>query len=169
MSGVFSGGLVYEYSEEGNKYGLVQINGNSVQELDDFKALQSAYSAQKDPSGDGGYKTNGAASNCPAQSSNWAVSNDNLPALPSPAKKYLSDGAGKGAGLTGAGSQNAGTGSSATASSGSGAVASTAPANPSASAKKASASSLRGPELTIAPIVCTLVVLFSSVLGMALL
>lgn len=32
MTGVYSGGLVYEYSEEGSKYGLVKINGNNVEE-----------------------------------------------------------------------------------------------------------------------------------------
>jgi len=40
MTSVYSGGLVYEYSEEPNKFGLVSISGSSVTELPDFAALQ---------------------------------------------------------------------------------------------------------------------------------
>ncbi|KAL3231645.1 1,3-beta-glucanosyltransferase GAS4 [Nakaseomyces bracarensis] len=44
MSSVFSGGLVYEFSEEPNNYGLVKINtDNSVQILPDFKVLKHKY------------------------------------------------------------------------------------------------------------------------------
>ena len=37
MSSVFSGGLVYEYSNETNNYGLVQIDGDKVTKLTDLK------------------------------------------------------------------------------------------------------------------------------------
>jgi hypothetical protein len=90
MTSVFSGGLVYEYSQEGNNFGLVTINGGSVSENDDFNALQSALSSQSNPSGDGGYKANGSPSTCPPQSSSWDVSGDALPAIPEPAKAYVS-------------------------------------------------------------------------------
>lgn len=121
MTGVYSGGLVYEYSETGNNYGLVTINGDSVVEGHDFYALQSAYANTPNPSGDGGYNQTGGASSCPAYDApNWLVKNDDLPAIPAPALKYMSQGAGKGPGLNGPGSQNAGTQSTGTATAGSG-------------------------------------------------
>jgi len=44
MSGVFNGGLVYEYSQEPSNYGLLEINSDgSVKLLSDFDALQSQY------------------------------------------------------------------------------------------------------------------------------
>lgn len=44
MTGVFSGGLVYEYSEEPNNYGLVTINSdNSVDLKEDYENLLSQF------------------------------------------------------------------------------------------------------------------------------
>lgn len=44
MSGVFSGGLVYEYSQESHEYGLVQVyKNNTVQLLQDFVNLSEQY------------------------------------------------------------------------------------------------------------------------------
>lgn len=44
MAGVFSGGLVYEYSEEPNEYGLVTINSdNSIDLKADYQNLLSEY------------------------------------------------------------------------------------------------------------------------------
>ena len=57
MSSVFSGGLVYEYSNETNNYGLVQINGDKVTKLTDFENLKNEYGKVSDPRGDGGYST----------------------------------------------------------------------------------------------------------------
>jgi 1,3-beta-glucanosyltransferase GAS5 len=125
MTSVYSGGLVYEYSEEGSGYGLVNIKGNSVSETSDFKALQQALAKTK-PSGDGGYKANGSPSKCPQRSHTWEVTDftgEELPSIPDGAKKYMGSGAGKAPGLDGPGSQNAGGTSTGTASAGSGAVA----------------------------------------------
>lgn len=123
MSSVYSGGLVYEYSEEGSGYGLVNINGNSVSELPDFDALKTALE-ENTISGDGGYKQNLPPSKCPAPSNTWEVhdfSGADLPAIPDGAVKYLNDGAGDGPGLNGDGSQWATDGASdSTASPGSG-------------------------------------------------
>lgn len=50
MSSVFSGGLVYEYSNETNNYGLVQIDGDKVTKLTDFENLKmntAKYPTQK--------------------------------------------------------------------------------------------------------------------------
>ncbi|CAJ2511365.1 Uu.00g069900.m01.CDS01 [Anthostomella pinea] len=44
MTGVFSGGVVYEYAQEPNNYGLATVNSdNSVDLLDDFRTLQKQY------------------------------------------------------------------------------------------------------------------------------
>ncbi|KAI0392735.1 glycoside hydrolase family 72 protein [Xylariaceae sp. FL0594] len=45
MTGVFSGGVVYEFAQEENNYGLAQVNDdNSVELLADYRTLQSQYS-----------------------------------------------------------------------------------------------------------------------------
>ncbi|KAJ9068267.1 1 3-beta-glucanosyltransferase gel4 [Entomophthora muscae] len=44
MQDVFSGGFIYEYSNESNNYGLVKINGNNVEKLKDFYTVQSQFS-----------------------------------------------------------------------------------------------------------------------------
>jgi len=184
MTPVYSGGLVYEYSNEASNYGLVTVSGSSVSELPDFAALQSAYANTPNPQGDGGYNATGGASGCPAYDSpNWAVMNDTLPAIPAPAEKYMTQGAGKGPGLTGAGSQNAGTESSGTATAGSGQV--TATATPSSSGTgssssssgssassathKAAAAALRVSEASFAPLFCAMVVIASTFFGATLL
>lgn len=165
MTNVYSGGLVYEYSEEGSGYGLVKISGSSVTETDDFAALASAFSKTPAPSGDGGYQSNLAKSNCPSESSTWEVKDftgEELPAIPEEAEKYMSSGAGTGPGLTGAGSQDAGGASTATAQPGSGSV--TAVASGSATSKGAAGSLIMG-ELGMAPFVCTGVMMMFSLLG----
>jgi hypothetical protein len=43
MTGVFSGALAYEFTQETNDYGLIEINGTSATLLNDYLALQSAY------------------------------------------------------------------------------------------------------------------------------
>lgn len=148
MTGVFSGGLVYEYSQEGNGYGLVTINGDSVVEDADFGYLQTAFANTSNPSGNGGANATSAASVCPTASAEWEVSNDNLPALPAAAEKYMTNGAGTGPGLTGAGSQNAGnssTESAGTAAAGSEGSTATTSATSSSSTTKSAAATLRSP------------------------
>jgi len=178
MTPVYSGGLVYEYSEEGNNYGLVTISGSSVTENQDFQNLMTALKNTTAPSGNGGYNANGQASTCPSQSSTWEVTSFNgeeLPAIPSAAEAYMKNGAGKGPGLAGSGSQNSAGGSSATASPGSGSVTATATNSASATSAKASstasgaAQALVAGEMGIAPFVCCAVVLVSTLFGASLL
>lgn len=99
MTKVFSGGLVYEYSEEGNGYGLVTINGDTVTEVgSQFTDLQSAFASVSDPADGGGYSTDGVVQTCPEQSDDWDTSpfvGTALPAMPTAAEKYMQDGAGK--------------------------------------------------------------------------
>lgn len=108
MTSVYSGGLAYEYSEEGSGYGLVKIKDtSSVSELSGFNYLKNAFAGTKSPSGDGGYSSTSKASECPAQSSNWNVTTADLPTIPKKAQEYMTGDVGTGPGLKGAGSQTA--------------------------------------------------------------
>ena len=165
MTSVYSGGLVYEYSQEPSKYGLVEISGSGVSTLSDFDALKSAFSGTSNPSGDGGYNSTGGASGCPAYSSpNWNVKSNSLPAIPDGAKQYMSKGAGTGPGLNGDGSQNAGGASTGTATAGSGQATATG-----SSSSTSAAGALRPAEFALAPFVCAAVVVASTIFGSVLL
>jgi len=116
MTHVYSGGLMYEYSMEPNKFGIVKIeggdkNGGADQtgkrtELQpEFNNLVKAMKNFPAPSGDGGYSKERKASECPKPNDHWMIESSALPDMPEKAKKYLTEGAGKGPGLKGAGSQ----------------------------------------------------------------
>lgn len=165
MTPVYSGGLVYEYSEEGSNYGLVEISGDDVTEKDDYTELKNALKQTPNPSGDGNYNSTGGASGCPAKDSpNWNVDNDSLPSIPQPAKEYMTKGAGTGPGFSGSGSQDKGTKSSGTAAAGSG---STAVAD-TASSSKGAAANLRASSITFAPVLCSAVVALCTLFGASL-
>jgi len=172
MTSVYSGGLVYEYSKEGTSapqdlFGLVDISGSQVSEQPDFTSLQSAFQKTPLPTDDGGYKSSGSASVCPTKSKTWLVQDDSLPAMPAQASQYFKSGAGKGPGLTGSGSQDAGAGSTGMASAGSGAATATG----TSGSKSTSSSAASGPtaEFSLGPLVCGLVLAFSSLIGATLL
>lgn len=97
MSSVFSGGLVYEYSNETNNYGLVQISddGASVTKLDDFTNLKNEYSKVSNPEGNGGYSTDNTYSTCPSYQKDTWEANNTLPDMPTDAQQYFDDGAGE--------------------------------------------------------------------------
>jgi hypothetical protein len=99
MTGVFSGGFVYEYSQEANSFGLVQLGGGSgITQLDGFNLLKQALANNAGPSGDGGYKASSSASNCPKAGQWWAPKNNSLAVLPSKAADFFKNGAGPGQG-----------------------------------------------------------------------
>ncbi|KAG0634286.1 Glucanosyltransferase-domain-containing protein [Tuber brumale] len=104
MTSVFSGGLVYEFTQEPNNYGLVQIDGDNGTTLTDYDNLKKQYSSTKNPPGDGGYQKGLPPSDCPERASLWEASNT-LPELPSAASAYMNNGAGKPKGTNGASSQ----------------------------------------------------------------
>ncbi|OBT90865.1 hypothetical protein VE02_00453 [Pseudogymnoascus sp. 03VT05] len=82
MTGVWSGGIVYMYFEEANNYGLVQVKGNAVSKLPDFKVLASQI-AKVSPTGVSmaSYTpTNTAARTCPSVNGAWAASSTLPPA-----------------------------------------------------------------------------------------
>lgn len=95
MSSVFSGGLVYEYSNETNNYGLVQIDSpTEVTKLDDFNNLKNQYSQHPNPTGSGGYSTSNNYSTCPDYQAGVWEANNTLPEMPSAASAFFKSGAG---------------------------------------------------------------------------
>lgn len=120
MTSVYSGGLAYEYTVEPNGFGLVEVKNGKITPNDDFGRLKDAYAKTKNPTGNGGAKTNGAPSRCPPQDVEWEVSSTLLPTIPEKAVTFMSNGAGKPVGLEGGGSHFAGTPSKSSATPGSG-------------------------------------------------
>lgn len=101
MSSVYSGGLAYEYTVEPNGFGIVDIKNGKIEPNGDFDLLKAAYAKAKDPSGDGGARMNGKASQCPPKDDDWEVTTTKLLAMPEGARKFMDDGAGEGPGLDG--------------------------------------------------------------------
>lgn len=108
MTGVYSGGLLYEYSNEENEYGVVEMRGKAVSELDEFELYRRALSDNPPPSGDGGASSTSAAAPCPPTQAGWQVDPSLLPKMPAEAEILMKSGAGQGPGLDGSGSQQAG-------------------------------------------------------------
>ncbi|GAB1198024.1 Glucanosyltransferase-domain-containing protein [Aspergillus pseudonomiae] len=167
MTGVYSGGLVYEYSQEPSKYGLVEINDNKVKTLADYDALKSAFEKTSNPKGDGGYNKTGGANPCPAKDSpNWDVDSDDLPAIPEGAKKFMKDGAGKGEGFAGKGSMSGGgSTSTGTAEPGSGSATGSSGSSSGTSSSSSAAGVLNIPNMSLAPLVVGMVTVMSTFVG----
>ncbi|KAJ2782841.1 40S ribosomal protein S27 [Coemansia javaensis] len=89
MMGVFSGGFMYEYSEEDNDYGIVSVSygSSSVSKVADYATFKKALQAVK-PQGVkmSSYKPGGTPSRCPSPGSAWHVKSDVLPPTPSQAR-----------------------------------------------------------------------------------
>ena len=169
MSSVYSGGIAYEYTEEDNKYGLVEINGDEVEEKPDFKYLKEAFEGVADFSGDGDYSPESSKSECPAQKApEWDVEGTALPAIPEPAKDYMKEGAGDGPGLEGS-SQNAGTPSEGDAEQGSGASDEGDGDSEGGSGSDSGAGTLVVPAWSASPVVWMSMVVVSSLTGACLL
>lgn len=92
MSSVYSGGLMYEYSREGNGFGIVELDGNSdtVKEDPEFSKLASALSKYPTPTGNGGFTSTTASVACPTVDDVWDLEDwgaSALPAIPEGAVK----------------------------------------------------------------------------------
>ncbi|KAJ2483383.1 1 3-beta-glucanosyltransferase gel4 [Coemansia sp. RSA 2131] len=89
MNSIFSGGILYEYTEEDNEYGIVKVSfGDSkVEKNSDYDNFKKALAGVK-PQGVkmDSYKASGKDSVCPASSSVWHVKSDVLPPTPSQAR-----------------------------------------------------------------------------------
>ncbi|KAH6634996.1 glycoside hydrolase family 72 protein [Chaetomium sp. MPI-SDFR-AT-0129] len=176
MTSVYSGGLMYEYSQEPNKFGIVEIaggqdNGSRDQtgarkELDEFAAFAAALKKYPAPTGDGGYTSTTKSSACPTKDANWALDTTELPEIPTGALKFFDNGAGKGPGLNGPGSQWATDQASPSDSQGgSGSGTGTG----SGTSESSSSAAMRGtvPAFNIAPLAVSGVVLLFTMIGAA--
>lgn len=96
MTPVFSGGLVYEWTEEENNYGIVEISedGKEVKTGEEYENLKQMFEDTPNATGDGGYKKDGKPSECPPEGEYWKVSKT-IPEFPSSASQYFENGAGK--------------------------------------------------------------------------
>ncbi|CAG8738624.1 32103_t:CDS:2, partial [Racocetra persica] len=82
MTSVWSGGIVYEWSQESNSYGLVEIDKDgNAKKLQDFINLQQQFSKITIPSSGTFTQKNDESSKCPPQSENWKATT-NLPPTP---------------------------------------------------------------------------------------
>ncbi|KAI9278896.1 Glucanosyltransferase-domain-containing protein [Phascolomyces articulosus] len=83
MTDVWSGGVVYEWTQENNNYGLVKVANGQVELLDDYHNLQKAL-AKVSPKGVhmDAYNEQRQAPQCPQQSEVWKAS-AKLPPTPS--------------------------------------------------------------------------------------
>jgi hypothetical protein len=113
MTGVYSGGLMYEYSNEANNFGIVEISKDAkVKELDGFSKFASALSKYPAPTGTGGAASTTHSVTCPTSDSIWEVDPTAIPLMPTQAQQYMDDGAGKGPGLKGGSQTNEDSGTS---------------------------------------------------------
>ncbi|KAI0965342.1 Glucanosyltransferase-domain-containing protein [Xylaria arbuscula] len=85
MTDVFSGGIVYQWFQSTNNYGLVQIDGNDVNPEPDFTSLMSQL-AKVTPSStqSSAYKPTNTAPACPTTESSWLPVASPLPAVVNP-------------------------------------------------------------------------------------
>ncbi|KAL8419339.1 hypothetical protein RB594_002531 [Gaeumannomyces avenae] len=83
MNKVWSGGIVYEYFQEQNDYGLVKLSGNTVTQMKDFDALANAIAKAGYPQGisESSYTPSNKPRACPQVGGKWLAS-DNLPPSP---------------------------------------------------------------------------------------
>ncbi|CCD26824.1 1,3-beta-glucanosyltransferase GAS1 NDAI_0I02560 [Naumovozyma dairenensis CBS 421] len=82
MTDVWSGGIVYMYFEETNKYGLVSIDGDDVKTLDDFNNYsKEIHSISPTSANTASYTASSTSLACPTNFAKWNVAT-NLPPTP---------------------------------------------------------------------------------------
>jgi len=83
MTPVFSGGIVYQYFQSTNNYGLVEVSGNSVTTLVDYSYLSVAM-ATISPTGTAmsAYNPTLTATTCPEVGPSWSAVASPLPPAP---------------------------------------------------------------------------------------
>lgn len=86
MTGVYSGGLMYEYSLEPNNFGIVQISGGKAVEQPGFAKFKAAMAKYPAPSGSGGFVSTTTSQPCPTKDAGWLVDTTLLPAMPNAAR-----------------------------------------------------------------------------------
>lgn len=80
MTDVFSGGIVYQYFDSENQYGLVKVSGNSVTPYADFTSLRNQLAkVSPTPTQSADYKPSNTAPACPSDFSTWKAVASPLP------------------------------------------------------------------------------------------
>ncbi|KAI1169690.1 Glucanosyltransferase-domain-containing protein [Nemania sp. FL0916] len=80
MTEVFSGGIVYQWFQSENNFGLVQIDGNDVNPEPDYTSLMSQLAKVKPTStASSAYKPTNSPPACPTQDASWAPVASPLP------------------------------------------------------------------------------------------
>ncbi|KAL2204045.1 hypothetical protein CC79DRAFT_1360009 [Sarocladium strictum] len=108
-TGVYSGGLMYEYTIEDNEFGIVEVDGNkdNVKTGREYDNLKSALAAYPSPTSNHPAESTTHAVECPSSNSvDWQVNPTLIPSMPKEAEKFFDERVrGEGFGLKGAGSQ----------------------------------------------------------------
>jgi hypothetical protein len=105
MTAVYSGGMMFEYSNEGNDFGIVEIKGDpltgTIEELDEYENFKNALAEYPAPtSGDGGAASTTHSVECPTREpGTWDVDPSEVPMIPETAQKLMTDGVSEGDGL----------------------------------------------------------------------
>ncbi|KAH6891371.1 1,3-beta-glucanosyltransferase Gel1 [Thelonectria olida] len=160
MDSVYSGGLMYEYTNETNNYGIVKIGSDDkVTTLSEYANFKTALANNPAPTGNGGAASTTHSQECPTSDSKWQVDPSLVPVMPNQAQKYFTKGAGDGAGLKGDGSQDQADSGTATAS----VTGGTAVATGSSSSDDSAAGTIA--PLELAPLAVTGAAIFFTVLG----
>jgi len=80
MTDVFSGGIVYQYFDSENQFGLVKVDGNSVTPYPDFTSLRNQLAkVSPTPTQSANYKPSNTAPACPSDFSTWKAVASPLP------------------------------------------------------------------------------------------
>lgn len=171
MTGVYSGGLVYEYSQEESKYGLGTISGGSFAGNKDFSNLKKALNGAPSPVNSKATNPNGGASACPPQNKDWepGMSDNVLPAMPAEAQRYINSGAGRPPGLTVAGTQTNGASGMSDGTSSAGKSGEKGSSTSSGSETSNPAAALPIPAFALGPLMSGAAVIAASVVGALLL
>jgi hypothetical protein len=82
MNSVLNGGIVFEFFQAANEFGLVSLSGNSISKLPDYNNYKTEI-ATVDPTGTASakYSASNTAAACPTVDANWA-SSSKLPPTP---------------------------------------------------------------------------------------
>ena len=91
MVDTWSGAIIYEWIQETNDYGLVEIKKGKITKLSDFDALKKQFAEVENPSGDGDYIAERKHSKCPKVEKGVWEAEEKLPALPKGAQKFLAE------------------------------------------------------------------------------
>ncbi|KAI1265418.1 Glucanosyltransferase-domain-containing protein [Xylariaceae sp. FL1019] len=80
MTDVFSGGIVYQYFDDENNYGLISLDGDDVKTAADFKSLKNQLAkVTLTPTQASNYKATNTAPSCPTSDSSWLVQASPIP------------------------------------------------------------------------------------------